>query len=411
MSAIRNLTALAALLVGCNTAARFDVEAEEVVGSGLLALNTTCEGDGHLAAVVLLNQQGGAVRVGGGRIPSLPSDAAGGFSLVDLEGDGTSYAAKVRDVTVVQHPQDGSVTAVIDRSGAACAALPSGPWSPGCNLTPCGDRDDTCTVEAGCCGGGARCAAVVDGSTLSQSCVEPADDCDPGCPEDQVCDAGTCRPTLYGPLDPEDLLPQRFASTAAHLLDDEVGPLAPPVAATSALQASEAGLLPLTPRPATRYDEVTDALARRLLPPFGASRLLEDLERSEGEDPVVVWALEPGPPADLSSHPPHRFAVLDHPLLDAEDDAAFAAAACQSGGFYGRFPADTEHLETVGSTWLPAAARSHLQLELELTPAPAAGTRLTGTLRVDVRRVVGPGTRPAVDTIEQPFDIVVGGAP
>ncbi len=410
MSGARNALACV-LLLGCNTAARFDVEAEQVVGGGVLALNAACEGDGFVTAVVLLNQQGGAVRVGGGRIPSLPSGAADGFSLTGVTGGRETYTATVESVNVVAHPEETSVTAVLDRSGAACAALPPGPWSPGCNLTPCGAPGDGCSVEAGCCEDDQRCAGIAEGRALTQSCVEAAEECDSACGKGEVCHDGACHPMLHGPLDPGEQLPQRFASTTAHLLDAEVGPLSPPVGATRALQASEAGLLPLTAGPVAEYASVTSALALRLQPPFGASRLLADLARAQGDDPVVVWAFEPGPAADLSTRPAHLFAVVDHPLLDATADAAFASAACASGGFYGRFPPDAEQLDTVASTWLPAAVRSHLQLEVTLTPAPPPGTRVTGRLRIDVRRVVGAGTRPSVAVVEQPFDIVVGGAP
>lgn len=401
----------AALLLGCNTAARFDVETEQVTGGGVLALSAACEGDGLVAAVVLLNQQGGAVRVGGGRIPGLPSDAAAGFRLSDLAGGGVAYAAEVHAVAAVQHDAHTAVTAVLDRSGAACAALPAGPWPAGCNLTPCGVRGDACSVEAGCCGDGERCAGIRDGRALTQVCVEDAGDCDPACGVEAVCHDGACEAALYGPLDAGDHLPQRFASTAAHLLDAVAGPLSPPVGSARALQASEAGLVPLTVGAVDRYDAITSALAARLQSPFGASRLLRDLAAARGTSPVVVWAFEPGPAADLSDRPTHLFAVVDHPLLDSADDAAFASAACASGGFYARVPPDAAQLEIFASTWLPAAVRSHLRLTLDLTPAPPAGTRLTGTLRIDVRRVVGAGTSPSVDVVEQPFDVVVGGPP
>ncbi|MCA9557840.1 MAG: hypothetical protein KC583_04670, partial [Myxococcales bacterium] len=86
------------MLLGCNTAAQFDVEAEEVASLTAVGAQGACAGEGHQLAVVLQNQHGGAVRVGGRRLRALPSGAAGAFTIEDAFVDGAAVTVTITGV-------------------------------------------------------------------------------------------------------------------------------------------------------------------------------------------------------------------------------------------------------------------------------------------------------------------------
>lgn len=410
---MRRLASLAVLLAGCNTAAKFDLEAEEVAGVGLVGAQTACSGEGHQATVVLVNQKGGPVRVGRSRLPTWPADAHAAFSFADVEVDGVPTTVTVTAVTVEAWPDDAVYTVVLDRSGAACGEIPPGPWAPRCNATPCGDAGSDCAVGRGCCPEGRVCVARVAGRSFEQVCAAPGDGCG-RCRADEACVDGACAPRLFAPLDPEDVLVQRFAATAARLLDTEAGPLSPPVAGVEAFASSGAGLQALSgAAPAADFARLEDTLGRALLPPYGAPAIMENLANLQGEAPVLGWAFRAGDGASLTGRPPHFLVAHDSEVFTDADDRAFARAACETGGAYLRLPTDPRiDVEQLASTWLPAAARAWHRLSLRLDPPPAPGPRrLSGTLRVDVRRLVGGGPRPAVPVVEQTVDLILGDTP
>lgn len=401
--------ACAALLAGCNTAAQFDVEPEEVASLTAVGAQGACAGEGHQLAIVLQNQYGGAVRVGGRRLRALPGGAAGAFVIEDAFVDGATATVTVTRVEAAQAPRGVAFAAVLQRDGVACGALPTGPWPARCNAAPCGDGAEACDPARGCCAAGAVCTARIAGDSLAQVCATPGDGCAEDCGADAVCVDGACRARLFGPVDAEDDLVQSFAGTAAVLLDPVGGRLGPGVPELTAWAASDAGLQALTELPATTFDPLGAALEGSLLPPYGAPGLLDALARAPGDAPTVVWALRAGPPADLTGRAPHFFAVPEHAAITAADDRAFAAAACATGGGYGRLPTDV--VEPLANGPIAAAAQAHLRLHVRIEPPPAPGARLRALLRLDVPALVGSSPAPPVATLEHRVDLIVGGTP
>ncbi len=240
---------LTLLLFGCNTGAELDVVAEDVTGAAVVGAQVACEGDGQRLAAVLLNQGGGAVRLGGARVPTPPATSA--LRLEDVTIDGRAAEVELTRVRFVDPGGfERTTTVVLDRSGVSCGALPVGPWEPRCNFTPCGSGDERCGVERGCCGAGELCAGIVAGAALQQECVAP-EGC--SCSPREVCYQGECVPRLLGPVDPDDDLVQRYAASVSRLLDADGGRLAPRVPLAWVLSSSGAGVQVLGGGPVTRF--------------------------------------------------------------------------------------------------------------------------------------------------------------
>ncbi len=401
---------LSALLMGCNTAAKLDIEAEELAEVALVGGHGACEGDGFVGALALINQRGGPVMVGGARIPLLPADATDAIDIFDVTVDGVETRLTIRDIEAVVHDDDLTYSVVLDRSGSACGALPTGPWLSRCNLAPCGTTESVCDLPQGCCGDGQVCAATVLDGDLQQICVPP-DDCD--CGPDDVCVEGDCVPRLFGPIDPDDLLVQRFAASADRLLSAEDDRLSPKVGGVLGAASSEGGLQLLGSAVVRDFVEIERAVAGHLLPPFGRASLLNNLSKLRDDGPVIAWVLRPGASVSLEGRPMHVLVARDSEILATEDDQRLAAAACETGGIYVRYPtAPAIDLDAFAGRWVPGIARSHLRLSFDLDPKPAPGPhRFEATLRVRVRGLIGEGTRPPQDILEQPIDFILGGHP
>lgn len=400
---------LTALVLGCNTGAELDVATEEVAGLGIVGAHGACDGDGHALAVVLINQGGGAVRIGGARVPEAPPISA--FTLEDVRIDGRATEVEVVEALTLTAGFDLPVTVALDRSGVACGTLPTGPWLPRCNFSPCGAGEDRCDIATGCCTDDRVCVGLAEGTVLSQACIEPSSGCN--CGPREACNEGRCVPLLFGPVDPDDALVQLYAATLSRLLDDSIGRLAPRVPAALAVSSSEAGLQVLGGGLVARFEVLEAAIGDTLLPPFGRASLLPNLAGLPDADvgAVVSWALTAGPTVDLSGRAPHLFAALDSPVLSDTDDAAFVRAACETGGSYLRLDPDADQLSSVASIWMPAAARNFVRLRLRFDPAPLSGPhRLEGTVVLDVEAATRGG-RPEEPTVRQDFDVVMGGAP
>lgn len=394
------------LLAGCNTGAELDVAAEEVAGLGVVGGHGACAGEGHALSVVLLNQAGGAVRIGGARVPQTPPASA--FSFEDVRVDGRPTDVEVVDVVTVRGGFDVPITVALDRSGVACGGLPTGPWLPRCNFSPCGGGEDRCEIASGCCDGAQVCVGIAEDQVLRQACIDPDAEC--GCGPREACNGGRCVPRLFGPVDPDDTLVQLYAATLARLLDDELGRLAPRVPAALAVASSEAGLQVLGGGAVSRFDPLEAAIGDALLPPFGRATLLPNLAGLPDDGPVVAWALTAGPAVPLEDRRPHLFAALDSAVLSDTDDAALVRAACNTNGTYLRVDADAADLDSLAGVWLPAAARNFVRLEVRFDPQPLSGPRrIEGTVVLDVERATSGG-RPEEPAVSQAFEFTMGGA-
>ena len=393
-------------VLGCNTGAELDVATEEVAAIGLVGAHGACDGEGHMVSLVMINQAGGAVRIGGARVPQTPPASA--FSFQDVRIDGRATEVEVVEVSTVSGGFEEEVTVALDRSGVACGALPTGPWLPRCNFTPCGGGNERCDIATGCCDGERVCVGVEDGSALTQRCVEPASGC--ACGPREACVQGRCLPRLFGPVDPDDELVQLYAATLSRLLDDSIGRLAVRAPSALAVVSSEAGLQVLGGGSAHRFDTLEVAIGETLLPPYGRASLLPNLGTLAGDGAVVAWALTPGPATTLSERP-HLFATLDSAVLSDADDAAFVRASCETDGSYLRIGAGSGLLDSLAGVWLPAAARNFLRLGVRFDPPPLSGPRrFQGTVVMDVRRATS-GAVSELSTLSLDVDIVIGGAP
>ncbi len=397
------------LACGCNTGAELDVATEEVAGVGIVGAHGACDGEGHALSVVLINQGGGAVRIGGARVPETPPLSA--FAFEDVRVDGRPTEVEVVEALTFTAGFDEPVTVALDRSGVACGALPTGPWLPRCNFSPCGAGEDRCDIATGCCQDDRVCVGLAEGTVLRQACIEPSSGC--ACGPREACNQGRCVPRLFGAVDPEDELVQLYAATLSRLLDESIGRLAKRVPAALAVASSEAGLQVLGGGPVARFEVLEAAIGDTLLPPFGRASLLPNLAGLPADDAgaVLSWALTAGATTDLSSRAPHLFAALDSAVLSDTDDAAFVRAACETGGSYLRMDPDGDNLDTVAGIWLPAAARNFVRLRLRFDPPPLSGPRrFQGTIVLDVEAATRGG-RPDEASVSQAFDVVMGGAP
>ncbi len=312
------------VLAGCNTAALFDLDPQEVVTTAVVGAQIACEGEGVTLAVVLLDQTGGPVLAGGRRIPELPADLRGALSL-DLRVDGATVSARVEAAELVQQPEDAVYDVVIDRSETALAGA-----------------------------------------------------------------------------DPGDRSAQHLAASVAQLLKHDV-------AGVRVLSSSGAGLHTLSDRPFTDFDRVERAIERDLLPPYGDDALLANLAAAGVRGPTLVWVIRPGPPAALPDGAPHVFISRDHDRWRDEDAAPLAAAVCETKGVWLHLPNDTElEIDALAGSWAPSGVRSHLRLRVVLEPPPPPGARLTGTVRVDVRALVGDGPAIPAEAVTGPIDALLG---
>lgn len=409
--------ALLAVATGCQTAAVFDVGGQEVLGFGVVGFQSACKGDGQRLAIALTDRTGGVVKIGSSRIPTLPDSARTALTFLDATLDGTPVTVTAASVHAATAPDAQTYAVVLDRSGSACGALPVGPWAERCNLEPCRDSGagtGDCTVEHGCCASGKTCVGLIGhgGAGLTQQCVVPSNDCDTACGADAICDKGDCVLRLHGAIDPEDRWVQAAAGTAARLLNRDPEALVPPVSVAWALASSGAGLQALTAAPTADFQAIERSFERELLAPYGAPALMDNLGRLDTDGPVIVWAMNAGPGTLPAGRGAHLFAALDAGSLTEADDAAFAGAACATDGAYIRLPADAD-VDTLSGSLLPAAARSRVVYDVTLDPPPDGGGphRFSGTVRLDVGAVVGDGSKPPVATIDQPFDLILGGAP
>ena len=403
---------LAAGVSGCQTAAVFDVAGQEVLGFGIVGAQRSCDGEGQQLTLALTDQAGATVRIGGSRIPRLPASVLSALSFDETKLDGEPVTVELVAARAVTASDGQTYAVVLDRSGAACGTLPPGPWSERCNLEPCHDTDSAeCSVERGCCRPGKVCVGLAGEGVLEEQCVSPSDDCDGGCGAGAVCRAGACVPQLRGALDPEDRWGQAAAGSVARLLDDDPEANVPAVSRAWALVSSGAGLQALTAAPASSFDPVGRAFERELLPPYGAPTLMQNLALLDTDGPVLVWAMGAGSGVLPDGRPPHLIVALDADSLAPADDAAFADAACATDGTYLRVPPDAD-VETLAGSSLPAAARSRVVYKIRLEPPPegAGPHRFSGLVRLDVRSMVGDGSRPPVARLDHPFDLVLGGA-